>query len=166
MAQDNTINKTDVFNIFTGLPAFANAKNNFDSTDMSRVGAVYGTDIPALVQADWASDAHKFDAVALTDYLQLMTNTYSQLRYYTICLSGGGCYNRTGYRAGFSGNTVLSVGETAPFAQGQTNQFSKYSAVLPQIQARINANVAIGGGTLTYCHSSCHSSCHCSRGRR
>jgi len=166
MAQDNTTNKTDVFNVFTGLPAFANAKNNFDSTDMARVGAYYGTQIPALVLGDYVADNNKVRGDELINFLQLMTNTYSQLRYYTICLSGGGCYYRTGYRAGFSGNTVLDAGQQSPFVQGQTQQFAKYNTVLPQIQARINSNSAISGGQLNYCHSSCHSSCHCSRGRR
>lgn len=166
MAQNDTLTKQQVFNVFNGLPAFANAKNNFDGTDASRVGAVYATQIPALAIGDYVADTDKVRGDQLTTFLQLMTNTYSQLRYYQICLSGGGCYFRTGYRAGFSGNDILSGGETAPFVIGQRQEFAKYNVVLPQIQALINTNSAKDGGTLNYCHSSCHSSCHCSRGRR
>lgn len=166
MAKGNTVNKNDIFNVFTGLPSFANSKNNFSSTDMARVGAYYGTQIPALTIGDFTADADKARSDQILAFLDLLTNTYSQLRYYTICLSGGGCYYRTGYRAGFSGNDLLTSGERSPFASKQINEFAKYNAVLPQIQAKINTNSAKGGGTLYYCHSSCHSSCHCSRGRR
>lgn len=181
MTTSRKVTKQEILDVYATLPAFANAKNTFNSTDTARVGTVYATQIPAVPVASFTTIDQAIRSDEVLAFLDLITNTYSQLRTYTLVQTqnywvGGNIgftnwapvapYTRVGYRSGFAGNSLLVAADKTPMAKGELIEYTRFTATIAKIQALITSNSLLSGGSLSYCHASCHTSCHASRGRR
>lgn len=160
--------------------AYANSLNTMNGTDQARIdsygnpnsGAYYRTVLPVVSSAQLAIGNDVILATDAIAYMNLITNTYSQLRTYTLVQYATGqgpnigSYTRVGYRGGFSGNSLLTAGQTAPYTKGSVIKEADLVNTRAAIQTLISTNSTMNGGVLYFCHASCHGNCHSSRGRR
>jgi len=154
------------------LQAYANAKKNANSTDVSRSGnEITLTNYPAVstgelstvtvsgpdLQAALEEFTKQFSRVRLTKFYknQYGTNVFKYSRFARI------------------NNTLPDGTRSQPSASTYNNiqplediNLTRYHTILSSLQTTLNINANNLYKNYYYCHSSCHSSCHASRGRR